>query len=107
VDEDNEYAETNSIIDLFKFIYEVYDLAAPCWDHRLHLYNVQKLMNRAISVFIDELKALVDETVLSNKQLMGIANNYFRFCLTIDEFYKEKFSILQEKTKEPYDKLKL
>ena len=52
-------------------------------------------MSRAISVFITELKASVDDTVISNKQLIAIANNYFRFSLIVDEFYSEKFSLLQ------------
>lgn len=84
IDEDNEYIETNGIVDLFKFIYEVFDLAAPCWEHKLHLHNVQKLMCRAISVFICELKSAVDETVIPNQQLIAITNNYFRFSITVD-----------------------
>ncbi len=35
-----------------------------------------------------------------------MANNYFRFSITVDQFYNEKFKDLQEKTKENYDKLK-
>ena len=52
-------------------------------------------MSRAISVFINELKAIIDESIIANKQLIAMANNYFRFSITIDEFYNEKFSTLQ------------
>jgi hypothetical protein len=44
-------------------------------------------MQRALSVYITELKSAIDESVIKSRQLIAIANNYFRFCLTIDEFY--------------------
>lgn len=59
-------------------------------------------MYRAISVFTAELKAAIDETVMTDKQLIAIANNYFHFSITIDEFYNEKFSGLMEKTKDSF-----
>lgn len=63
-------------------------------------------MCRAISVFVAELKAAIDETVMANKQLIAITNNYFRFCITVDEFYNEKFTELEEKTRDSYEILK-
>lgn len=69
-------------------MHEVFDLASPCWEHKLHLHNVNKLMQRALSVYVSELKSTIDETVINNKQLVAIANNYFRFCITIDDFYE-------------------
>jgi hypothetical protein len=36
-------------------------------------------MQRAISVFIVELKSMVDEEDLDEEQLIGVANNYVRF----------------------------
>ena len=51
------------------------------------MHNVQRLMFRAMDVFVNELKGAVDETVMANSQLIAISNNYFRFSITVDEFY--------------------
>lgn len=40
------------------------------------------------------------------QQLIGISNNYIRFCQEIDEFYDEKLSELKEQTRQIYDELK-
>lgn len=98
--------ETNSIIDLFKFIYEVYELAIPCWKNKLHLHNINKLTQRTLTTFVEEMKVAVDEEDIPERQLVGMANNYFRLIKEIDEFYQEKFTSLKEKTKESYDRLK-
>jgi hypothetical protein len=83
-DDENDYIQTYAVTDLFKFMYEVFDLASPCWQHKLHLHNVNKLMQRALSVYLSELKSAIDEAVIGTKQLVAVANNFFRFYLTID-----------------------
>lgn len=60
------FYETHGVTDLFKFIYDVFDLAIPCWNNRLHLYNINRLIKRALSLYISELKATVDEEDISN-----------------------------------------
>lgn len=102
-DEDNEFVETNGVIDLFKFIYDVYELAAPHWRNKIHLHNVHKLMLKTLTVFIDEIRAMIDEEVIPNKQMAGLANNYFRFSDLVNDFYKDKFLTLHEKSKDSFD----
>lgn len=49
-------------------------------------------MARALSVFVHELKATVDDYVIEPKVLAAIANNYFNFSEIVDDFYEEKFA---------------
>ena len=73
---------------MFKFIYDVFELAAPHWNNKIHLHNVHRLMLRALTVYINEIKSIVDEEVIANKQMAGLANDYFRFNELVSEFYK-------------------
>lgn len=52
-DDQSSFIETNGVIDLFKFIYDVFELAAPHWRNNLHLRNVSKLMLRALEVYVN------------------------------------------------------
>ena len=88
---------------MFKFIYQVFDLAAPHWNNKIHLHNTHRLMLRALTVYINQIKATVDEEVIPDKQMAGLANDYFRFSDLINEFYKDKLFSLSEKTKEAYE----
>lgn len=60
-DDHSNYIETNGVNDLFKFIYDVFDLAHPHWKSKIHLHNVNRLMQRALVVFINEVKSAIDE----------------------------------------------
>lgn len=51
--------------DLFKFIYSVFDLAYPHWKNKIHLHNVNRLTQRALQVFVNELRSMIDEEVIS------------------------------------------
>ena len=73
---------------MFKFIYDVFELAAPHWRHKIHLHNVHRLMLRALKVYIQEIRSIVDEEIISDRQLAALANNYFHFSDLIAEFYK-------------------
>jgi hypothetical protein len=55
------------VTDLFKFIYDVFEMAIPCWNNRLHLHNINRLIKRSLTVFIRELKATIDEEDISEK----------------------------------------
>jgi hypothetical protein len=84
------YLQTHAITDLFKFIYDVFAIAIPCWNSKLHLHNIHRLIRKALAVFVKELKALVDEEDLPNDQLIGIANNYVQFNEEVESFYEDK-----------------
>ena len=60
--------------------------------------NVSKLIQRALEVYVSEMRSMVDEEYLENNQLIGIANNYFIINEYIKEFYEDKLSSLHEKT---------
>ena len=105
-DDQSSFIETNGVIDLFKFIYDVFELAAPHWRNNLHLRNVSKLMLRALEVYVNEMKAMIDEEFIEDKQLVGLANNYFRFSELVDSFYEEKFSEVDGLTDVPYLQVK-
>lgn len=36
-------------------------------------------MQRALQVFVNELRSTIDEEVIPLKQMVGLANNYFTF----------------------------
>jgi hypothetical protein len=94
---------THGVTDLFKFIYDVFEFAIPCWNNRLHLHNINRLVRRALSVFVRELRATVDEEDISAKELIAISNNYVQFSEEVEEFYDSKLAELKEQTKEAYD----
>lgn len=54
-------------------------MAIPCWNNRLHLHNINRLIKRSLTVYIRELKATIDEEDISEKELIAISNNYVRF----------------------------
>lgn len=97
-DEYSEYLQTYGITDLFKFIYSVFDLAYPTWKSKIHLHNVNRLMQRALQVFVHELRSAINEEVIPEKQLIALANNYFSFCDNTKDFYTDKFEDLVERT---------
>ena len=41
-----------AVTDIFQFIYDVFALAFPCWNDKLHLHNIHKMTFKAINVFI-------------------------------------------------------
>jgi hypothetical protein len=105
-EEEEAFAQTHAIADIFKFIYDFFALAIPCWNDKLHLHNIHKLVKRALGVFVGELKSMIDEEEISVPQMIAVANNYVAFNESIEEFYHDKFSDLQARTKESYDALK-
>ena len=60
-------------------------------------------MLKTLTVYIDEIRAMIDEEVIPNKQMAGLANNYFRFSDLVNDFYKDKFLTLHEKSKDSFD----
>lgn len=54
LDEEDEdsFAQTHAITDLFKFLYDFFNLAIPCWNDKLHLHNIHKLTRKILGVFM-------------------------------------------------------
>lgn len=85
--EEDCFVQTHSITDLFKFLYDFFNLAIPCWNNILHLNNIHKLTLKILGVFISELKSMIDEEEISLEQLIAISNNYVSFNEQVEEFY--------------------
>lgn len=106
VQEEQGLLQTHAVTDLFKLLYEIYALALPSWNSKLHLHNLHRLVRRCLSVFVTEMRALVDEEDLSLQQLAALANDYLRFSEEVDGFYEDRLSDLQEQTREHYSQLR-
>lgn len=64
----------------------------PCWNNKLHLHNINRLVKRALGTFVKELKATIDEEDISPLEMVAISNNYIAFGEEIDEFYDAKLA---------------
>ena len=76
-------------------------------------------MQKALQTFINEIRSAIDEEVIPEKQMVALANNYFKFKDFVNDFYNEKFGPslahkkndgdkikdLSEKTKDAYEKI--
>jgi hypothetical protein len=58
-------------------VYYAFDFAYPTWKNKIHLHNVNKLIQKTLKVFVQELKSTIDEEVIPEKFMVGIANNFF------------------------------
>lgn len=64
-------------------------------------------MIKVLQVYTNEIKLAIYEEDISDKSMIAIANNYFRFEEFVSQFYDEKLDKhLAMSTRDDYDNLK-
>jgi len=64
-------------------------------------------MIKALQVFTNEIKLVVDEEEMMELNMIAIANNYFKFKEFVEDFYAEKLEKdLVLSTRDEYENLK-